>query len=450
MNMGIRGKCFNKRYGEPPSPCPLFMQQQDTDDGLCATCRKALKAPTAPKFEAPKTPYLKKKPTLSGVVEKKSTAPRQVSSTSTSLPPVEMISARELTKPANLPLRDAMHVEVKGRGKLFGQLASPSDAPTLKVRVGGTTNQHVWVNAQDVVPHPTLQAMREDEVSREAFSQALCRLTCDEQPRLHIIWFGSALPEARMKALDTWISAFDPGLQVYVWADSRVRGWDAINSQFFGKSRCKVFDASVALAAACQAMWTDAYEKEIGLRPRMEDAECFVASAAASDVLRLVVVYLYGGLYLDMDMPMARDWKKRNISFPLNEHGFALLRWQNGHPVNAGMAARPNSPKLAKVIHAYVVAMANYLSLYLSDKDLQLITQTMRENHDKWTEEMPVFLTAKNFTMFRTGPDVLNGAVTMVLGAPMITWERNYQFAVEGMHYGNELSWLSPRAMWFP
>lgn len=444
VNMGS-GTCYNKDYNG--APCPLFLRRQQTDDDMCATCHQPLTGSSALRREAPKTAS-SKGPSASLIrktpIEKRSTVPRSDLSATTSAPLVEMISARSLTNPADLSLRDEMHVEVKGSGGLFGQIVGKANTPTLKVRVGGTVDQHVWVNRQDVVPHPTLKAMREDKLSRAAFSQALCQLT--KVPLLHIIWFGGALPEDRMKALDTWIGAFD-SLRVYVWADSRVRGWEAITKQFFGNPRCKVIDAQKALAESAQVTWTAAYEKEIGLKPRIADTDCFVASACASDVLRLVVVYRYGGLYLDMDMPLNRDWQQRDIVFPLNKDGFALLKWQTGKPVNAGMAAHEGSATLAKVIDMYLNEMAVNLMRLITAEDLKVITETMRQNLDRWYDKMAVYTAAKNFTMFRTGPDVLNEAVKKVLGAQ---WEKTHLFAVEGMHYGNELSWLSPRGMWFP
>ncbi|MGE6758250.1 glycosyltransferase [Corallococcus interemptor] len=449
----MKGKCYNRNYNGSSKPCPAFLQVQDTADGLCATCQVKLTALPVVNTSAPKTGSLAKPKTDKPLVATKapSKTPRvsmPTRSTSESLPSVQRVSARGITRPADLSLTDTSQVEVKGRGRLFGQIASPVSAPQVKVRIGGTKNQYVSVGTEEVALHPAIKAQRENKNSCEAFTQALCQMT--GVPRLHIIWFGGAMPEGRMKALETWIRAFNSELQVFVWADSRVRGWEAINKQFTGMKQCTVVDARDALIKSCQAEWTTAYEMEIGLEPRLKGAEAFVASAAASDVLRLVVVHLYGGLYLDMDMPLSTDWEQRDISFPLNDEGFALLKWNTGKPVNAGMAARAGSPAFARIIHGYLEIMKMNLVKLISVEDLELITKTMREGHEKWTSEMPIYGTAKNFTMFRTGPDILNEAVAAVLGSPMTTCTNTHTFSVEGMFYGNELSWLSPRAMWFP
>ena len=108
---------------------------------------------------------------------------------------------------------------------------------------------------------------------------------------IHFIWLGSPIPDKYLANIGA-ISALNPEYQVTIWLDDQSRaGAGAIR-----EPRCKVRHVDQILQHAvasedARSIYRTAVSKS-GFRPNF---------AAASDILRLLILLSEGGIYLDTD-----------------------------------------------------------------------------------------------------------------------------------------------------
>jgi len=90
-------------------------------------------------------------------------------------------------------------------------------------------------------------------------------------PILHFIWLGSSLPNKAAVAIESW-KAHHPGWEIRIWTDEEVASF----------------------------LWTDSHAKLV-----FEQAESWAEKA---DVLRLDILYQFGGIYSDVDVLCLRSF----------------------------------------------------------------------------------------------------------------------------------------------
>jgi hypothetical protein len=149
--------------------------------------------------------------------------------------------------------------------------------------------------------------------------------------KLHFIWIGSPLLENNSKNVPKWVEK-NQGCKynIYIWYDSHFfDSVDPIESmlEYIVELNKLSSDKSVYLCDIRQypimtANFTksfsdmmNVYEYEVGLqvRPGLSEYTREIRNwGIGSDILRLVILYLYGGFYVDIDMYPVRLCKLKN------------------------------------------------------------------------------------------------------------------------------------------
>lgn len=131
-------------------------------------------------------------------------------------------------------------------------------------------------------------------------------------PKLHFVWLGSALTSNNAKNLPGWIDAnSDCSVNIFVWFDSKMLTHDQIQATRKYLDTIVQYEDNVYLCDIRKyklfhsEYLLNAYEYELGLQPRpgVNDLVREIKNyGMTSDLLRMCILRLYGGFYMDLDM----------------------------------------------------------------------------------------------------------------------------------------------------
>lgn len=139
--------------------------------------------------------------------------------------------------------------------------------------------------------------------------------------RLHFIWLGSPLTIENAKNLPKWVAINDGcDYQIYIWYDSMMLTEQGIETmlKFIEYLNTALAVTSDQLVFLCDVRHYplfddefiyDAYQYELGLvpRPGINPLASEIKNYGLStDVLRMCILKLYGGFYMDLDMTPTR------------------------------------------------------------------------------------------------------------------------------------------------
>jgi hypothetical protein len=160
---------------------------------------------------------------------------------------------------------------------------------------------------------------------------------------IHFIWLGSPVPEKYLANIDA-ISTLNPDYRTQVWLDDQSR---ASASRIKG-SRCRARHVDEVLGhAVASEDARNIYRLTVstsGSRPNY---------AAASDVLRLLVLLAEGGVYLDTDTYIENPGTACGFGQLKAKYGFLVstrTQFRDGPFNNSPMAAVPGSPVLRELL----------------------------------------------------------------------------------------------------
>ena len=165
--------------------------------------------------------------------------------------------------------------------------------------------------------------------------------------RIFFIWLGKTLPERYLNNIMRFVSSFHPNYELELWVDNShvfTRALYKSTIFMFGGTRLKLRNINEILALVD--------DREIKTIVRSELVGSY-NYAAASDVLRLLILQKWGGYYFDTDiihMPNSFD-KSAQVLAQKRTSGFlAMMDPPNPgnipQAVNCAMAAVPEHPIL--------------------------------------------------------------------------------------------------------
>jgi hypothetical protein len=160
---------------------------------------------------------------------------------------------------------------------------------------------------------------------------------------LHFIWLGSAIPDAYLANIRA-IGALNSDYLVQVWADDASRS--SADSLRESRFRTRHVDQALGLAA------TPEDARNI-YRLAVSKSGCKPNYAAASDILRMVILYAEGGVYLDTDTRVADPKAACAFGQLKTKYGFLVSTrtlQRDGQFNNSPMAAVPGSPVLGELL----------------------------------------------------------------------------------------------------
>lgn len=131
-------------------------------------------------------------------------------------------------------------------------------------------------------------------------------------PRVvHFVWVGGSLPQRYARVIDSWKRFFPNSVRVWT-------------------------DVDVEMLVSCNMEWWEAYQS-------------FPKPIYRADLARLIILYLHGGIYVDLDAECLRDL---NILIDSRKEGLIVGRERNlqGNIASAVIIARPYHPAIKKLI----------------------------------------------------------------------------------------------------
>lgn len=159
---------------------------------------------------------------------------------------------------------------------------------------------------------------------------------------VHFIWLGSPVPSKYQASIKNWALHATDFPKTWLWYDSKFVAAEKMSTDFDGSSVvcCDV--------NTVEALLTDCYLKESGRVRRLDgDSKSDPGSVAekpnwgaASDLLRALILYKFGGLYCDTD----NTWKGDNCKVLPSLTSPIWYRYtENNAIVNDFIAAPPGS-----------------------------------------------------------------------------------------------------------
>lgn len=167
---------------------------------------------------------------------------------------------------------------------------------------------------------------------------------------IHQIWLGSALPEKYKRLRDTWIKNH-PDWEYKLWTDKDLKTFEMQNKEIFDRSKKYSY-------------------------------------ANKSDILRMEILYKFGGLYIDTDFEFVKQFDALNDNYefycgfePMASHailGNALIASVPGHPILKFYIEnlKANIAKWSRVkMDDFTRVLAETSPQYFTDCVLQTITK---------------------------------------------------------------------------
>ncbi|KKK74778.1 hypothetical protein LCGC14_2880350, partial [marine sediment metagenome] len=172
---------------------------------------------------------------------------------------------------------------------------------------------------------------------------------------IHVIWIGSAIPAKYLKNIKTWFEIFKPS-NIYLWYDSKnplFKPGDPLRKQSAGGIKLRNINdyaffnpAHYELPLQIVQKLENIYNIESGKTDRVVGGVTFGKSTnemiinfgLATDILRLLVLYTYPGLYLDTDTTIDDHYTSDDLR--ICNSGFCFA-WQ--HPSKAFIGGLGNN-----------------------------------------------------------------------------------------------------------
>lgn len=140
--------------------------------------------------------------------------------------------------------------------------------------------------------------------------------------RYHFVWFGAQFPAANRVAIESCLARC-AGAEVTLWHSDELSQHDDYRALLDGGLRVERLDTEAifaALAAAQPGVGATGEGLDV---PRLRHIWCSVRShVSRSNLARAIVLYLRGGIYLDLDVLVLRDLLplRRYPAFVGSEH----------------------------------------------------------------------------------------------------------------------------------
>lgn len=134
-----------------------------------------------------------------------------------------------------------------------------------------------------------------------------------------------------------------------------------------------------------------------------ESAGAYANFAAASDAMRLAVIHLHGGLYMDVDVAV-----KTKMELPVQARAGVFMLFSDGYPSNAVMAGSPLSNEGVGLLDALV-------EIYWSPDWYAEMSWTQKRGGSRWVSAR------LDLTIQMSGPHMLSG----VLGTDSVRSNRD-------------------------
>ncbi|MCF1459553.1 MAG: hypothetical protein LPH21_18970 [Shewanella sp.] len=162
---------------------------------------------------------------------------------------------------------------------------------------------------------------------------------------IHYLWLGKLISDDQINYMYKNVLSKAPTFEVYLWTDRPL----ALSVHLENSCRIRVRDIREVINKF------DSIHASVILR---EIYGCYKNYAAASDVLRLALLYHYGGLYLDVDSVLVRNIGVSDIQCA---EGIRVYGWfPSSHQMaicNGAIAARKEHPTLKmmliKIVYNY-------------------------------------------------------------------------------------------------
>lgn len=144
--------------------------------------------------------------------------------------------------------------------------------------------------------------------------------------KLHFVWLGAQMGSEYVKNIIKWSNMFDCEFDIYMWVDRKSSVHDSIqkleedlgvlhnlaiydvNDYIFTETTKEIFlrrDESMGIQRNTFEKLKLEYEYEIGITPRPQVGNLFnfiKNYGFSSDIIRLMILSVYGGFYCDVDM----------------------------------------------------------------------------------------------------------------------------------------------------
>ena len=274
------------------------------------------------------------------------------------------------------------------------------------------------------------------------------QVTTEIPPFVHFIWLGSPIPQKYLDNIEKWSQLALGFEKIYLWFDSRLVSSAKIAEQISGLKQGAAEIVQKDVASDLQAV-PSCYPKEVGLVPRSEEAwykklytdQPFPNWGAASDLLRVAILYQMGGLYCDTDVYWASKEPQKVLSNFQSPIGYRFSN--NNAIINDFIACPAQSPLML----AYAQRQEKHLTALYADKLTEPLTITlsayMKERGSK--DEDAKYDARPLFTIGCTGPklfeEIVQGSSQLFPSEEKIRNYHKYEVTSSSIFFTSDGTW---------
>lgn len=225
--------------------------------------------------------------------------------------------------------------------------------------------------------------------------------------KFHLIWVGGKIPDKYIKNIQTLTRLskdIDPNFSINLWTDHGSRTVNAYEFSKITTLTIRNIEAELLYNVVATDSQYSTFEQENFMNWILFEYLAPANYAAIADLLRIEILRLEGGVYIDTDLEIISDTSFKQHILTLfnnvaNHGGLSCLRNQRFTNNNLIVAAKDAATEQK------LKALVNYMSISMSDKYLQQMQQHFNSKSEYLlAKKSPIPLSHNVTRIFRLFP----------------------------------------------